>query len=135
MVMAVRWAPAEGCQGSMSTCEVWSASVLLLRGRAARKSWNSSKKCSGYRTYSRPRLGWGSLFTNLQEVTSQIAQPFHLDHFFGIEASDFPSESISFIRVSQRPFQHSSKLGECRECLASSHSQWVLPTPFPFCFC
>lgn len=77
----------------MSTCGGWDARVLLLRGRAARKSWSSSEECFGYRTACRPCLGWGSLLTNLQEVTSQIAQPFHLGSFFEIEGSNFPSES------------------------------------------
>ena len=66
----------------MSTCGGWDARVLLLRGRAARKSWSSSEECSGYRTECRSFLGWGSLLTNLQEVISQIAQPFHLGSLF-----------------------------------------------------
>lgn len=35
-------------------------------------------------------------------------------HFFGVEESNFPSESISFITISLRPFQLPSRLGGCR---------------------
>lgn len=81
------------------------ADDLLLRGKAASKSCNSSKNRSGYRAHSRPHLGWRGLLTNDLQVTSQIAQPFYLESLFLEFRDRIFRVTISFIRASLRPFQ------------------------------